>query len=78
MTTVAPQALALLNDPFMRDAAKGLAERCGGDPAKAWRLALGRDPSAAELARSRSFLAESPLVDFCHNLLILNEFAYVD
>jgi cytochrome c553 len=79
VTTVAPQALALLNDPFVRDAARGLAGRAGGDPARAWRLALGREPSAAELHRARAFAADdSSFVDLCHLLFTLNEFAYVD
>jgi hypothetical protein len=78
-TTAAPQALALLNDPFVREAARGLAERSAGDPARAWRLALGRAPSDAELAKARAFAADpASFTDFCHLLLTLNEFAYVD
>ncbi|HYF00200.1 MAG TPA: DUF1553 domain-containing protein, partial [Planctomycetota bacterium] len=73
-STVAPQALLLLNDPFVRECAKGLAARAGGDPVRAWRLALGRPPRPAELAAVVSL----PFEDLCHALLLTNEFAYVD
>ncbi|HEX4610984.1 MAG TPA: DUF1549 and DUF1553 domain-containing protein, partial [Urbifossiella sp.] len=55
-TTVAPQALHLMNNPQVRAAAKGLAKRAltAGDDAavitRAYRLALGRAPTAGELA----------------------------
>jgi hypothetical protein len=63
-TTVAPQALALLNDPFVRARAMNFAERVakeagaetGGQVRLAWRLALGREPSAAELKSGMMFL----------------------
>jgi hypothetical protein len=59
------------------------------DPASlataAYRLALGRSPHADELSRSVSFLtADSPtvsrdaLIDFCHAVVNLNEFVFVD
>ncbi|MGE0756656.1 MAG: PSD1 and planctomycete cytochrome C domain-containing protein [Pirellulaceae bacterium] len=65
-TTVAPQALALLNDPFVRLRAAELARRAaaegGGDVAgqvrRAWVLALAREPSAQELAELTTFVAE--------------------
>jgi hypothetical protein len=63
-TTVAPQALALLNDPFVRLRAKEFADRLqemGDEPAsqvrRAFVLALGREPSPEELADSAAFLA---------------------
>ncbi len=80
-TTVSPQALMLLNDPFVRGCARDLAKRAGDDPAKAYLLALGRAPREAELTAARRYLADQdPLtfVDFCHTLLTLNEFLYVD
>jgi hypothetical protein len=61
-TTVAPQALALLNDRFVRARAEDFAQRVSqeaGAPAQvrlAWRLALGREPSAQELASGMAFL----------------------
>src|SRR5437879_10441618 len=53
ITTVAPQALALLNDSFVRaramDFAQKVEKEAGTEPVArvrlAWRLALGRDPS---------------------------------
>ncbi len=63
-TTVAPQALALLNDGFVRTRAINFADRvvkeAGADPAAqarlAWRLGLGREPSASELESATAFL----------------------
>jgi len=63
-TTVAPQALALLNDGFIRARAIDFAERlvreAGPEPAArvrlAWRLALGREPSANELETATAFV----------------------
>ncbi len=80
-TTVAPQALALLNDPFVRGCARDLARRAGGDVDRAWLLALGRRPSATERARAAAFLADGDprsFADLCHTLFTLNEFLYVD
>jgi hypothetical protein len=64
-TTVAPQALALLNDRFVRARAMDFARRVEaeeGDSSdaqvrRAWRLALGREPSAEELGTATDFLA---------------------
>jgi hypothetical protein len=63
-TTVAPQALALLNDPFVRLRASELALRIqtgpgGTDEAvqRAFHLCFGREPAPAELAESRAFIA---------------------
>ena len=64
-TTVAPQALALLNDPFVRARARDFAQRvekeAGAETAAqvrlAWLLALGREPAAAELKSATDFLS---------------------
>ncbi len=64
-TTVAPQALALLNNEHVRASARALAARsmpaAGGPPAeavrRAYRLALGRPPEPDELAATLEFLA---------------------
>ena len=86
-TTVAPQALALLNSGFMLEQASKLAERVqkenasGGEDAwidAAWRLALGRAATASEKERGRRFLADAPLKELCLVLLNMNEFLYVD
>ncbi len=63
-TTVAPQALALLNDPFVRaravDFAKRVANEAGADVEAqvrlAWRLGLGREPAADEFKSARDFI----------------------
>ena len=63
-TTVSPQALALLNDPFVRTVATEFASRLiqdgGEQPADCvrlgYRLALGRSPSDEELATAEKFL----------------------
>ncbi len=64
-TTVAPQALALLNDKFVRARAMDFAQRvekeAGAKPKAqvrlAWRLALGREPSAGELDSGTTFVS---------------------
>lgn len=64
-TTVAPQALALLNDPFVRGIAREFAERlrreAGDDDGRrverAYALALGRSPAEVEWQASLEFLA---------------------
>jgi hypothetical protein len=63
-TTVAPQALALLNDKFVRARAMDFAQRvekeAGAEPAAqirlAWRLALGRDASKDEQGSATAFI----------------------
>jgi hypothetical protein len=63
-TTVAPQALAILNDGFVRGCAEDFAERLLNEHAndskqlieRAFRLALGRAPTETELAASTTFL----------------------
>jgi mono/diheme cytochrome c family protein len=62
-TTVAPQALFLMNSPFVREQAKHLAARVhplGEDDTvriqKAYTLAFSRLPSAAEMRAARAFL----------------------
>lgn len=63
-TTVAPQALALLNDPFVRTAALGFADRltreAGTEPAewieRGYQLALGRLPTDSERSASLEFI----------------------
>jgi hypothetical protein len=63
-TTVAPQALALFNGEFAREAAAQFAARlrreCGGDAekqiARAFQLAFTREPSEAERSSTLGFL----------------------
>jgi hypothetical protein len=92
VTTTAPQALTLLNDPlvlgFARSFAARVTKEAGTDPAKvvdrAFRIAFGRPPTTEERAASLAFLKQHPgtpteaLTDLCHALVNLNEFLYVD
>ncbi len=65
-TTVATQALYLLNDPFVRRNALDLAERVlrrpdldqDGQVTLAYRLTFGRAPTSGEIARAKSYLAD--------------------
>jgi hypothetical protein len=65
-TTVAPQSLLLMNDTFILDSAKRLAERLEkerpGDLKaqleRAWSLLFGKPPTANDLAQSQAYLEE--------------------
>ena len=65
VTTVAPQALALMNNPFVHEQSAALAKKIAGEvkePAervrRAWRLVLGRDPRGGEVAAALDHLAK--------------------
>jgi hypothetical protein len=85
-TTIAPQALILMNNEMVLFQAGRFAERvrseAGDDPARQVRLvvalALGRPADAIELQKGAAFVAETPdgLEQFCHILFNLNEFLY--
>jgi len=87
-TTVAPQALFLMNGPFMRDAAKRLialpAVQKLTDPGERLDLlyltVYGRKPAADEKKLALAFVAKGPekWIDLAHGLLMTNEFAFVD
>src|SRR5262249_39754413 len=65
-TTVATQALYLLNDPFVRQQGQALAERLARRSdlddadriALAYRLTFSRAASASEIERAKSYLAD--------------------
>ena len=87
-TTVATQALLLLNNEFVRAQAKRFAMRLGRLEAKehrsivehAYWLALSRAPTQRELDLSLGLLESKgqSVANFCHILFALNEFIYVD
>jgi mono/diheme cytochrome c family protein len=93
-TTIAPQALLLLNSDFMEEQATQFADRLlteGAEPARnvrqAFRRALGRDPTDAEARVALDFLRRvgpnavtyrQALARLCKLVLNLNEFVYVD
>ena len=89
VTTVAPQALVLMNSPQARSWAQAFAERLRreapeSDDARIVRahlLALGRPPSPQERTRCAAFLAAAgpdALADLCQVILGLNGTAYID
>jgi hypothetical protein len=86
-STVAPQALALLNSELTVSLSAKMAERIaarhsqpGEQVAQAYRLAFGRPPSAEEAAWCAEFLRDQPrgLAELCLALVNSNEFVYVD
>jgi hypothetical protein len=92
VTTVAPQALILLNSDFMQQQAAAMAKRitnvAGQEPAAkitaAYQLALGRQPSNHEQSVATAFLDrwqnkhDEAVVELCKLILNLNEFVYID
>ncbi|MEO1998112.1 MAG: DUF1553 domain-containing protein, partial [Planctomycetaceae bacterium] len=90
VTTVAPQALFMMNSPFVLEQARSLAARArsdsGTDPRKwvqrIYRLTLSRAPMATEMERSLVLLGDEPtaehLLVLCQAVLCLNEFCYVE
>ncbi len=86
VSTVAPQALALLNSSFAAEVAAALAARvereAGSVPEdqvdRAFGVALQRAPSAEEGAAGVEFVRSRSLVELCRVLVNLNEFVYVD
>ena len=85
-STIAPQALLMMNNNLVLVEAKMFAERlrkeAGGDVQKqierGYRLALGRPPTAFERAKTAEFIQSSAngLMEFCQALFNLNEFVY--
>lgn len=91
VSTVALQPLYLLNSDFMLHRAAALAEKvksiAGDEPGPrietAFLRTLGRAPDAEEKKRTIGFLEAAPdrdlaLVRFCHALLNVNEFVYLN
>lgn len=86
VSTVAPQALALMNGAVATEAAKALATRvekdAGSDSAsqirRAFQLTLQRLPDGEEERTCVAALKGRSLAEICRVLLNLNEFAYVD
>lgn len=103
VSTVSPQALALLNNEFVLEQAGYFAERvrreagirsdAGAQITRAFQIALSRPPDQKEIEWSLRFIKsqsegyadrknekpdQAALRDFCHALINLNEFLYVD
>ncbi len=90
-TTVAPQALALMNHPQIRAYAAAFAKELLPTAKQsleqaikqAYNRALARSPDATELADAVEFVKsqeqlEPALTSFCQTLFALNEFIYVE
>jgi len=86
-TTVAPQALFLMNGPFAREAAKrlvalpALQKLSEGDRLDLIYLTVyGRRPDADEKKLALAFVSKGAdrWADLAHALLMTNEFAFVD
>ncbi|MDP9170942.1 MAG: DUF1549 and DUF1553 domain-containing protein, partial [Acidobacteriota bacterium] len=80
-STVAPQALALMNSEWTYKQAVRFAARLGTskDPVgDAWQLALSRAPDAAERARAEEYLSRNSLERLCLVLFNMSEFLYVN
>jgi mono/diheme cytochrome c family protein len=76
--TLSPlQALALFNNGFMLAMAKHLADRAGSVDA-AFRMALGRAPTADEKRELEAYAERYGLPNACRVILNLNEFVFVD
>ncbi|MBM3756926.1 MAG: DUF1553 domain-containing protein [Acidobacteria bacterium] len=79
-STVAPQALAMMNSEFSSARAEEFAKRVkGADPiGAAWKIAFGRAPSADERDTAASYLERNSLPRLCLLILNMSEFIYVD
>ncbi len=89
VTTVAPQALFLMNNPFVLDAAAHVLRRSeirgasdtSGKVERLYRLLYGRGPNAEEMSLAREYLGAAPAVvwqRYVQALLLANEFVFVD
>ena len=85
-STVAPQALSLLNSPLAVEAARSFSRRvvleAGADPQRqierAFQIAFQRRPAKSELEACLRIAQQRSLTEVCRALLNLNEFIYVD
>jgi hypothetical protein len=85
-STVAPQALSLLNSPLALDSAREFATRvrneAGENPEiqvkRAFALAFQRAPEPEESRSCLELLERRTLLELCRALLNVNEFVYLD
>ncbi|MBC8353547.1 MAG: PSD1 domain-containing protein [Planctomycetes bacterium] len=88
-TTVPPQALYFMNNPFTADAARGLAKLLANSATEAksqiiqaHEVLFGREPTVEELESAVEFIGaesgEATLSVYLHGLLMTNEFSFVD
>ncbi len=85
-STVAPQALALMNSEFSATQAKRFAARVAGKAGEdkgarvewAWRMALGRTPRDEERTTALAYLERNSLERLCLLVFNMSEFLYAD
>jgi len=82
-STVAPQALAMLNSEFTASAAAAFAARLQREAPdnpidRAWKIAFARTPSPTELRTAQTYLDRNSLPRLCLLILNMSEFLYVD
>ena len=85
VSTVAPQALTLMNNEFVLRQARLFADRLEAAAPNdleqqvelAYRIALTRSPTAEEARIAMALATEQSLVDLTHVMLNLNEFLYL-
>jgi len=83
LTTVAPQALFLMNSKLLQESARSLAEKLSCADEKdfvraAYRNIFGRSPSADEVRFALEYLAEAERAAVCQALMCSSQFLYVD
>ena len=85
VTTTSLQALSLMNNEFVQHRSVSFASRLERESAvrdarveRAFLLALGRRPSADEVASSRALVDTHGLRALCWGLLNTSEFLYVE
>ncbi|MFP6887924.1 MAG: DUF1553 domain-containing protein, partial [Opitutales bacterium] len=87
-TTIAPQALYLMNNNFTAESAKRILQRKDLSPdadariKKLYRLLFARPPDEEEVDLARNYLGKKPSAghwaNYVHGLLLTNEFTDVD
>jgi hypothetical protein len=85
-STVAPQALALMNSEFTSEQARHFAARIraeAGDNPEAsvdtgWKMAFGRLPTPEERQTVLDYLQRNSLERLCLLMFNMNEFLYAD
>ncbi|MCU1327359.1 MAG: hypothetical protein JWN34_2729 [Bryobacterales bacterium] len=80
-STIAPQALALMNSEWTYDQAIRFAKRMASSKdlvGDAWNLALGRAPDANERAKAEQYLTSNGPERLCLLIFNMSEFLYVN
>ncbi len=76
-TNVAPQALFMMNSPFVEERAMLLSKKME-TPDELYQRVLGRHATRDEVEQAKSYIAKVGVKSFARILLASNEFIYVD